>query len=105
MVADSRKDGEERMSEEYIIKFPLTEAHADMAGIPLTWLERAVRAVGTPVARSWPEPLPIEFGTLGLEYCECEHPMIRCDHLGCRCQRCGKHQRLEMRNITIATQP
>lgn len=28
--------------------------------------------------------------------CECESPVIKCDHRGCRCQMCGNLERLEL---------
>lgn len=27
---------------------------------------------------------------ISTNFCQCEHPIIKCDRLGCRCQTCGK---------------
>jgi hypothetical protein len=90
------------MSEEvFIVRLPISEAQADVAGAPVSWIERIVRSIGTPQAQPWPYP-PMGFGTLVTEYCECETPMIRCDTGGCRCQKCGKQERVWMQNNSTA---
>lgn len=76
------------MSETYVITLPITEVQADMAGMPASWLERAVRAVGTPTLGA------LSYVDWGLNECQCKVPMIKCDDKGCNCEICGKPERV-----------
>jgi hypothetical protein len=91
-------------SETFTVTLPLSEAQADVAGIPRSWLERAIRTVGAPVERrDWTLP-PVEWGSIAVSYCECEAPRIKCDGNGCRCEICGKHERVTLQNDSLAYQ-
>ena len=32
---------------------------------------------------------------IGIDECQCEHPLIKCDDRGCRCELCGKLERVD----------
>lgn len=62
-------------TETFTVTLPISEVQADMAGLPRTWLERAIRAVGSPVAAS---TLRLSSLSLEEELCpECERHVMR----------------------------